>query len=115
VLVEAGDTCHNLRSSLDHTATQLWRLNKKTPPKRGANFPIYARALNQRDRHKMQAALKGMRAEHRDYIRSKQPYRAKDDPQAWALGVIAAIDNYDKHELIHTRFLSRPTHRICQP
>jgi hypothetical protein len=101
-----GDAVHNLRSALDHTATQLWHLNRKTPPKRGANFPIYADPPDQTARHRIQAALKGMRREHRDFIRSKQPYRAKTDPQAQALRVVAAFDNLDKHELIHPVFMA---------
>jgi hypothetical protein len=101
-----GDSVHNLRSALDHTATQLWHLNRKTPPLRGANFPIYADPPDQQARHRIPAAVKGMRREHADLIRAKQPYKAKSDPQAQALRVVAAFDNLDKHEAIHPVFMA---------
>lgn len=101
----AGDAMHNVRCSLDHLSTELWRLNGKDPPENGANLPILSRPLKGNDEAKIEANIKGMRDEHKDLIRDIQPY-LKKGPYAVALATLSAFENRDKHAAVHPVFVA---------
>jgi hypothetical protein len=95
-----GDAFHNMRSALDVLACQLVELNEGTVTKRTA-FPIYATAPTQRQRQRIKDNLKGMADEHAQRIRALQPYRDPDKRRAWALELLAELNNLDKHQIIN--------------
>jgi hypothetical protein len=98
-----GDAVHNARSALDVLVYQLVLLNGKRPTKR-TQFPIYDSPPTQRQRQTIDANLKGVQSDHAKRIRGMQPYKRPKAAESWKLATLGALDNIDKHRLVHPMF-----------
>jgi hypothetical protein len=93
--VIVGDVLHNLRSALDHLVWQLAIIG--TGPKEPLNqFPIFD--TPEKFKEKCERYLHGVRPEHRATIETYQPYHGGN---GLALGVIATLNDIDKHRVVH--------------
>lgn len=103
----AGEAVQQFRSSLDHLAVQLARLNN---PRTGtANFPIYTSRQvyttpTGRKGHSPQDVCRRLfRPADLARIERMQPYN-QPVPSNAGLAVLQRFSNLDKHSLIHTPF-----------
>ncbi len=119
----SGDYAHNLRSALDHL---VWQLVKVCGNKPGPwnSFPTYGdkddfiRDVKQRAKKRGRGPLDGIdkRGPIWTLIEEAQPYnntklpawlpadvpdRDRWKPRLTALGILSALDNFDKHRMIH--------------
>jgi hypothetical protein len=92
----AGDAIHNLRSTLDHLATQLHGAGifKAGVPLKYAHFPFYDSASEYKSQRP--GIVKSTRKDVMDAIDASEPYQGGND-SLWALH---KLDNIDKHELL---------------
>jgi len=102
-----GDCLHNLRSALDCATLALWRAHSGEPSRKeidGAMFPIYTTQKGFRlgRARKIGPPGHGLHPDAKRIIRLAQPYQRRDDPDAHYLAVLQALNNIDKHRLIHT-------------
>lgn len=98
-----GDGVHNLRSALDHLMAELCEL-KAGRPVPSPGFPIYANPPSQRARQALRKSLNQVSPDHAAIIEKLQPFRSPGSSDALALGMIATLDNYDKHQFVHPTF-----------
>jgi len=97
-----GDCVHNLRSSLDHTVWQTTLLDGGVPDHR-TQFPIASRSEDQFERM-ADAGIPGLSDEHRQIIKSAQPYHRGADARTHPLSVLADLSNTDKHQVVNTAY-----------
>jgi hypothetical protein len=104
-----GEWAHTLRSALDHLMWELVERNGGVPssdPGNATQFPII---LNPpKGPLTIRAKSGGIPEQALAFIEDAQPYKALDrgDDPAWTkLGLLAAINNYDKHRML---MLTRP-------
>jgi hypothetical protein len=119
----SGDYVHNLRVALDHL---VWQLVKVCGNKPGTwnSFPTYGdkndfiRDVKQRAKKRGRGALDGIdkggpiwaliesyqpytNTELPTWLPTDMPDRDKWKPRLTALGILTALDNFDKHRMIH--------------
>lgn len=89
----AGDAIHNLRSSLDHLISQLFRANKLRLSKR-TGYPV----CESREKYVSEGVrkIKRLRPEIREVIDASEPYPGGKGEYLWA---IHDLDIEDKHRL----------------
>jgi hypothetical protein len=97
-----GDCVHNLRSSLDHAVWQTTLLDGGVPDHR-TQFPIASRSEKQFERM-ADVGIPGLSDEHRELIRSVQPYHRGADARTHPLSVLADLSNTDKHQVVNTAY-----------
>lgn len=112
----AGDALHSLRCALDHLMGAIyysrgWR-GPSTPL-----FPLLTRPITrQTDRHKWNKAVAPLSQPQQALLTEVQPYRDPADLRNVRLGLLQALDNLDKHELVApilmtaTHIEGRPPH-----
>jgi len=89
----AGESVHQLRSSLDHLAWQLV-LAKGGTPDESTQFPIYKSPPKKKS--KFSGMVKGIDPKAINLINALQPYQSGND-DLWRL---QALDNFSKHRLL---------------
>jgi hypothetical protein len=95
-LAAAGDVVHNLRSALDHLASQLVWVGSGKEPTRRIEFPIAKDAATyEGDKARK---VEGMTPEAIKAIDALKPYKGGND----ALWRIHELDNIDKHRTLFT-------------
>ena len=104
----AGDIVHNLRSSLDFVAFQLWDVNGRTGVREdGVYFHVFPHKPQRTPpdppkieaaRHRVVNELGASAAAIWDRL---QPYRAGDSYEAHPLYVLHHLDIWDKHRLLN--------------
>jgi len=96
-----GDCVHNLRSALDHLATELVVAEGNVPDERTA-FPIWEDRLIERKGKTAERNLwisGGVDLRALAVIEEAQPYHRVEDPTAHPLWVLRELSNMDKHRL----------------
>jgi hypothetical protein len=104
-----GDAVHNLRSSLDHVAFALAQDGARKAGRtmsqgqiRSIQYPIQS-AQNDFKEHVRKGRLKYVQSGPKALIEMYQPYNInRKEPHRSAPGVLASLDNADKHRLIPT-------------
>lgn len=105
--IRIGEILHNLRSSLDHLAFELYVLsNRKQTPKREEKiqFPIYwdAKGFDKRGREQY---LKNIRSDAVDLIRAEQPFSVAEggtgEGAKSPLWHLKELNEWDKHRTLH--------------
>lgn len=94
-----GEIAHHLRSTLDHIAWQLANIDGRPPYPDRVQFPIFTPGKEPADFFAL-PSLDGMRDVHKTILEEIQPYHAGHDKTF--LGRLAAINNTDKHKVLHT-------------
>ena len=107
--VIVGDIVHNLSSALEYIAWELVKLNGNEPTEGVTGFPIYeSEAVFLKD-GRGERMMQGIRDDHREHIKSLQPYhrgdRAREDP----LALLRRLWNVDKHRVPLTTLGTRQT------
>lgn len=93
-----GDFAHNARSALDLLVYDLSTLAAKDKKRRKLQFPIFddeAKYMKYRDSY-----LLGVCERDRKMIEEFLPYQSSGQKAGEALGILAKINNMDKHRLI---------------
>lgn len=96
-----GDCVHNLRSILDYAVLALWRAHSGEPAKiENVQFPIYSTQGGYREARTRR--IGGVHPRVKTIIRLAQPYQRRNDPDGHPLMLLHALDNHDKHRVLHT-------------
>jgi len=99
-----GDFAHNARSALDLLVFQVSTLSADDSRRTQLQFPIFdyptkvGRVSGYAERE--ESYLAGVSEEHRAVIERYQPYHRQDGFQSDALGLLADLNNADKHRII---------------
>jgi hypothetical protein len=100
-----GDIVHNLRSALDHLAWQLVILDGQQPDD-NTSFPLHLSPTNTKGNPRVLTIKPGIKdAAIMAAVEQLQPYTSAKyghHPSTDALGIIAQLDNIDKHRLLLT-------------
>jgi hypothetical protein len=100
VSVRVGDCLHNLRSALDHLvyAIAVHESGQNPPPKEGTlAFPLAnSPAEFKKARNRIATLSSGVQ----DVIERVQPFNRTTNGKASAIGVLAKLDDIDKHRLL---------------
>lgn len=94
-----GDLAHNARSTLDLLVYQLSTLPPDDGRRGRLQFPIFD--APEKYRGKINSYLAMVAPEHAAIIEGFQPYKGLNGPDNDALGILAAINDADKHRIIH--------------
>jgi hypothetical protein len=110
ISLHAADLLHNARTALDHVLARL--KDQFGGDARSGTFPITesdadweGRIYPRRDGERLRGPLDGLACSARMLIYREQPHvvygdRRNDDPMA----ILSALDNTDKHRLLHHSF-----------
>jgi hypothetical protein len=93
-LAIAGDVVHNLRTALDHLASQLVSAGSDGEPSRRVEFPIAKDAATYE--HDKARKVEGMSSEGIKFIDALKPYKGGNE----SLWKIHELDNIDKHRTL---------------
>ena len=111
ISLHAGDLVHNARVALDHILARL--KDHFGGDSRNGTFPVTesnadwkGRIYPRRDGTRQRGPLDGLPCSARMLIYREQPYvayagRRRDDP----IAILSALDNTDKHRLLHHGFV----------
>ena len=99
VSVIIGDFAHNARSTLNLLTFQLSKLPIDNTRRFRLQFPIFD--TRERYRNNVESYLAGLATEHIAIIEGFQPYNRVDGFDNDALGLLADINDGDKHRIIH--------------
>ena len=95
----AGESIHQVRSSLDHLLCVLVRDNGKEPTKRN-QFPILDVKPHDTDtRRAWRLQVAGLSDDAVDFIESVQPYRCSE-PSKDPLWILKTLNDEDKHQSV---------------
>lgn len=97
-----GDCVQNLRSVLDHTMWQVTLLDGGTPDN-ATQFPIASRSEEQFE-EMANRRIPGLSSEHRELVKTAQPYHRGPNAAAHPLAVLADLSNTDKHRLVNPTY-----------
>jgi hypothetical protein len=100
VSVCVGDCLHNLRSALDHLvyAIAVHESGQNPPPKESTlAFPL---ANDPAEFKKAKNRIATLSSGAQDVIEQMQPYNRNTNGKASAVGVLAKLDDIDKHRLL---------------
>jgi hypothetical protein len=97
IAIITGDAINNLRSALDHLATQLYLVgtNGTSEFRVQTNFPIMKGPKEFKTN--LPGKVEGMRGDAIDAISALQPYKGGNGHDLWTLH---CINNIDKHRLL---------------
>jgi hypothetical protein len=111
ISLHAGDLVHNVRTALDHVLARL--KDHFEGDARSGTFPVTesdadwkGRIYPRHDGKRKRGPLDGLPCSARMLIYREQPYvaygdRRRDDP----IAILSALDNTDKHRLLHHGFV----------
>jgi hypothetical protein len=111
ISLHAGDVVHNARTALDHVLARL--KDRFGGDSRSGTFPITesdedwkGRIYPRRDGKRQRGPLDGLPCAARMLIYREQPHvaygeRRREDP----IAILSALDNADKHRLLHHGFV----------
>jgi hypothetical protein len=98
-----GDFAHNARSALDLVISDISKLPADDKRRFRLQFPIFDTEVGGNSyRSREKSYLDGVGSHERAIVEDFQPYKRGTDFANEPLGILASVNDADKHRLIHT-------------